>query len=535
VVSDTSAYISLYRRFRPQRFSEVVGQEEIVRTLQNAVIANEVAHAYLFAGERGIGKTSIARILSRAANCLNPQGGEPCNNCTNCKTILASRSLDILEIDGASNRGIDHIRRLREEVNFAPTDLKTKVYIIDEVHMLTNEAFNALLKTLEEPPPHVVFIFATTQPHKVPRTIVSRCQAFDFRKIPSEKIAARLAEIALGEEITISKDALHLLARKANGGMRDAIVMLEQAVSFKSGEITTEALLEMLGLVGHEVHALTLKAIETGDRKTVLETIDSLVERGKDLEVFLDDLVGNLRDRLVHGGDTERRDIKLCRGLLDIKQQLYRSLDRRILLEIGLLTLMDVPGSHPQPPLLEKAPVSTGKKSDQNASTPLLEGKSVRQAAPEAVSHPKEEASPNAGAKATSPIGESHSETPATPEPVIATEADNFTGRWKKMIEEIERERIAIAAFLLGGTARLSGNKVTIAFHSEHNFHKESLEKSGNLQYLAGMVHRHLGDQFNVDIEFDDGVVRKPSPRKKLLEKAQLVCQTFNGKIVKEG
>ena len=536
-VSDTSAYISLYRRFRPQRFSEVVGQEEIVRTLRNAVIADEVAHAYLFAGERGIGKTSIARILARAVNCLNPQGGEPCNNCTNCKTILTSRSLDILEIDGASNRGIDHIRRLREEVNFAPTDLKTKVYIIDEVHMLTNEAFNALLKTLEEPPPHVVFIFATTQPHKVPRTIVSRCQAFDFRKIQSEKIAARLAEIALAEKITISKDALHLLARKANGGMRDAIVMLEQAVSFKSGEITTEALLEMLGLVGHEVGELTLKAVETGDRKTVLKTIDSLVERGKDLEVFLDDLVGILRDRLVHGGDTEKRDIRLCRGLLDIKQQLYRSLDRQILLEIGLLTLMDELGSHPQPPLPEKAPKSTDKEPDQKTGTPLLEGTGLPQAAPEAVSHRKEPATPDSGAKVTAPTEESHSETSATPEAEspAATEEANFTGHWKKMIEEIERERIAIAAFLFGGTARLSGNKVTIAFHPEHNFHKESLEKPQNLQYLAGMVHRHLGDQFNVDIEFDDGVVRKPASQKKLLEKAQLVCQTFNGKIVKEG
>ncbi len=339
---NTSSYISLYRRYRPQRFSEVVGQEEVTRTLRNAVVAGQVAHAYLFSGERGIGKTSIARILARAVNCLKPEGGEPCNECANCKTILANRTLDILEIDGASNRGIDHIRRLREEVAFAPTDLKTKVYIIDEVHMLTNEAFNALLKTLEEPPPHVVFIFATTEPHKVPRTILSRCQAFDFRKIPQERIAARLRQIAQSENIPIEDDALELIARKANGGMRDAIVMLEQAGSFRQeGKITTGSLLDMLGLVGREEHTAFLQAVASGNRKRVLELIDSLVDRGKDLEVFLGDMIMSLLDRIAAGeSNDEAHDIALVRGLLDIKQELYRSLDRRIVLEIGILSLM---------------------------------------------------------------------------------------------------------------------------------------------------------------------------------------------------
>ncbi|MEE8593023.1 MAG: DNA polymerase III subunit gamma/tau, partial [Candidatus Bipolaricaulota bacterium] len=178
-MTDQSSRLSLYRQWRPQTFSEIVGQEAIVQTLRNAVLSNEVAHAYLFSGDRGIGKTSAARILARAVNCLDPSNGEPCNACASCSVISANRSLDIVEIDGASNRGIDHIRQLREEVSFAPTDLKRKVYIIDEVHMLTNEAFNALLKTLEEPPPHAMFVFATTEPHKVPRTIISRCQAFD--------------------------------------------------------------------------------------------------------------------------------------------------------------------------------------------------------------------------------------------------------------------------------------------------------------------------------------------------------------------
>ena len=505
-MSGNSGYISLYRRYRPQRFAEVVGQEEVTRTLRNAVIAGQVAHAYLFSGERGIGKTTVARILARAVNCLHPEGGEPCNKCANCKTILANRTLDILEIDGASNRGIDHIRRLREEVAFAPTDLKTKVYIIDEVHMLTNEAFNALLKTLEEPPPHVVFIFATTEPHKVPRTIVSRCQAFDFRKIPQEKITTRLAEIAQAEKIPIEKDALDLIARKANGGMRDAIVMLEQAESFrKEGMITTDSLLDMLGIVGREEHAAFLKAIESGDRKAVLEMIDSLVSRGKDLEVFLGDLIMLLRDRIATGKSTdEARDIRLVRGLLDIKQDLYRSLDRRIVLEIGILALMQ-----------ETVPKIT---KEQLAQTP------------KSASAPDEP--PLIVAAKEKPAAETPSEEPKEGTP--SEEGDSLEGRWEKMLERIAQERIAIAAFLAEGTPKIDGKKLRILFHPEYTFHKESLEKTENMQYLAGMVHRHLGDEFTVEVDFDDNARRKLSPREALREKARLLCEVFDGKIVKE-
>jgi DNA polymerase-3 subunit gamma/tau len=531
-VSDTSTYISLYRRWRPQRFSDVVGQDEVVRTLRNAVITDEVAHAYLLAGERGIGKTSIARILARAVNCLSPEGGEPCNQCANCVTILANRSLDILEIDGASNRGIDHIRRLREEVNFSPTDLKKKVYIIDEVHMLTNEAFNALLKTLEEPPPHAVFIFATTEPHKVPRTIISRCQAFDFRKIPSEKIAAHLTQIAQKETMAISEEALRLLARKANGGMRDGIVMLEQAASFEtSGEITLDVVLDMLGLVGHEIHDAFLQSIESGDRKAILDTIDTLVNHGKDLEIFLSDLIEILRNRLAEGSPQEDADIALCRGLLDIKQDLFRSLDQKILLEVGLLSLMNqlrTAQNTPQPaPSAITASQSetrtsavTGPPQDE-PKTPLLEG-----AAPD-TEHPSTEGeATDVPPQETQPI-----EQKGTPE---TEDAKDFPTRWRRMIEEIERERIAIAAFLTEATPHFLGKKVAITFHPEHTFHKESLEKTANVQYLAGMIHRHFGDQFDAEINIDPNVKRNPSAQEELREKAKLVCQVFDGKIIKE-
>lgn len=539
-MSKNSYHISLYRRFRPQRFCDVVGQEEATRTLKNAVVAGEVAHAYLFSGERGIGKTSIARILARAINCLSPEEGEPCNTCVACKTIIANRSLDVLEIDGASNRGIDNIRRLREEVNFAPTDLRTKVYIIDEVHMLTNEAFNALLKTLEEPPAHAVFIFATTEPHKVPRTIISRCQAFDFRKIKDETIDSRLAQIAREEGVAITAEALALLARKANGGMRDAIVMLEQAMSYAGEEITAEILLDMLGLVGRDVHEKFLHAIETGDRAGVLKTIDSLVERGKDLEVFLADLVGIVRDRLVAGSDRVERDIRLCRGILDVKQDLFRSLDRRILLEIGLLSLIDeLYGS------VSTASATTALEDGPVAAKPVAAGPIAAKPiaveegaffAPAPVEDRVEGRPSPRPESADASVPQMVAEPAGLPakQAVQTGEEGEFLPGWRKMLQAIEQERIAIAAFLAEARPHLTGDRVTISFHPEHTFHKESLEKPANTQYLAGMVHRYLGDRFYVEFGLSDGVTRIPSPRETLQEKADLVCQLFDGTIVKE-
>ena len=519
--------VSLYRRWRPTRFSEVVGQDEVVRTLRNAATGGDVAHAYLFAGERGIGKTTLARILSRAVNCLEPQDGEPCNQCANCTTILGLRSLDIVEIDGASNRGIDHIRRLREEVNYAPTDLRRKVYIIDEVHMLTNEAFNALLKTLEEPPPHAMFVFATTEPHKVPRTIVSRCQAFEFRRITPERIAARLSEVAAAEGASVDPDALELISHRANGGMRDALVMLEQAMSYGGDRITADAVLDMLGLVEAKVQEAFLTALSEGDRTEVMETIDRLVDRGKDLEIFLADIVGLLRRRIVDGRGGAH-EIDIAKRLLKIKADLFRSLDRRILLEIGLLDLMGVPPA--EAPSQAVRPKATPAAADAAPAKPP-------EAPIEAVAESDKEARPV----------EAPDEEPADPEPIRtpapANRADtapivpaptSFDATWDSMLREIEKDRIAIAAFLTEGRPSLAGDALSISFHPDHSFHKESLEKRDNLQYLAGVVRRHFGDSIHVDVGIDDDVERKPLPHEALQEKARMVCRAFDGKIVKE-
>ena len=523
-MTESSPHLSLYRRWRSQTFAEIVGQEDVVRTLRNAVAAKEVAHAYLFSGERGIGKTSVARILARAVNCLEPKSGEPCNACANCRTILASRSLDIIEIDGASNRGIDHIRKLREEVNFVPADLRMKVYIIDEVHMLTNEAFNALLKTLEEPPAHAMFVFATTEPHKLPRTIVSRCQAFEFRRLPADKIQAHLRRVAESEGISLDDSACNLIARRANGGMRDALVMLEQAASHEAGPISEAAVLDMLGLAGRDTQEAFVRALETTDRGAILATIEGLTERGKDLDLFLADVIQLLRERILQAAADAPAAVRMAQGLLDVKADLFRALDRQVRLEIGALALAEALGV----PSRRLAHDDVSERPDQPAV------KRTTVAGPHASQEKKTPATAHAE---TRPDAETKS-SPSSPSAVAPAAAPalppGLEARWTAMLGEVEKDRIAIAAYLTEATPSIDGSRLVLSFHPEHTFHKESLEKRENLQYLAGTARRHFGDAFHVEVQFDENVVRKPLPRDALLEKARLVCEVFDGKIVKE-
>ena len=533
-MTETTSRLSLYRQWRPQTFAEIVGQDAIVQTLRNAVLSQEVAHAYLFSGERGIGKTSAARILARAVNCLNPSSGEPCNACANCVVIVANRSLDIVEIDGASNRGIDHIRQLRDEVNFAPTDLKRKVFIIDEVHMLTNEAFNALLKTLEEPPPHAMFMFATTEPHKVPRTIISRCQAFDFRRISQQRIAEHLAIVAKALQVEISSEALSLIAHRANGGMRDALVMLEQATSYGGATVTAETVLDMLGLADRPMHESFLKAIEGQDQASVMEIIDQLVERGKDLEIFLSDVITLLRDRLRQPGPSMAMDVRISRRLLDTKADLFRSLDRRIRLEIGVLALMESLSNVSPAPNVSPPKSTTAKQA--SSAAPATVAKTLPTQAPTA--EPTPASQPIADrAQDAAPQEERQQQVQTqqpTPPATVDCLSDEHKRLWEDMLQEIQQDRIAIAAFLIEGSPTIEGDKLLISFHPEHSFHKDSLEMRDNLPYLAGAVRRHFGAGVHVDIKTDDSVSRKPLPHEVLLEKARMVCEAVDGKIVKE-
>lgn len=294
------AYMALYRKWRPQDFSDLIGQEHISETLSNAINTGKVAHAYLFSGPRGTGKTSTAKILAKALNCEHGPTPTPCNQCVCCQKINDGSFMDVFEIDAASNRGIDEIRDLRETVKFAPVDGKYKVYIIDEVHMLTTEAFNALLKTLEEPPSHVVFILATTEVHKVPITIQSRCQRYDFKRITKDDILKRLVMITDEMGLNADKDALSVIAIQADGGMRDALSLLDQCLAFTKDELTVTQVRKVLGLVGHDWIWQITDALAQKDSQTILTVLDEVIAQGKEIKQLLNELVLHFRSIMLY-------------------------------------------------------------------------------------------------------------------------------------------------------------------------------------------------------------------------------------------
>ena len=293
------AYIALYRKFRPQSFKDMVGQEHITKTLKNQIKSERVAHAYLFSGGRGSGKTTTAKILARAVNCLHPVDGEPCNECEICKQALEGTLIDISEIDAASNNGVDNIRDIREEVEFIPTSGKYRVYIIDEVHMLSTGAFNALLKTLEEPPKHVIFILATTEPQKLPVTILSRCQRFDFKRISIDDIIKRLKIICSESNIEIEDGALKIIAKMSDGAMRDAISILERCIADGSEKITEEQIRELVGIPEIDYLLKLTNSVLSNKPAEVLEISEELINSGKDLDVFTWELIKFIRDLLM--------------------------------------------------------------------------------------------------------------------------------------------------------------------------------------------------------------------------------------------
>ena len=304
------SYTALYRKFRPSRFEDVKGQEHIVTTLQNQIKADRIGHAYLFCGTRGTGKTSVAKIFARAVNCENPAEGSPCGECASCKALAAGAGMNVIEIDAASNNGVDNIREIVDEVSYSPAEGKFKVYIIDEVHMLSIGAFNALLKTLEEPPSYVIFILATTEVHKIPITILSRCQRYDFRRITIDTIAGRLRELMEAEKISVEEKALRYVAKTADGSMRDALSLLDQCIAFHFGEeLTYDKVLNVLGAVDTEVFSRLLRHVMEQDVTGCIVLLEEIVMQGRELTQFVTDFTWYLRNLLLLKSSDDIEDV----------------------------------------------------------------------------------------------------------------------------------------------------------------------------------------------------------------------------------
>lgn len=358
------SYTALYRKFRPSEFDDVKGQDHIVTTLKNQINANRIGHAYLFCGTRGTGKTTIAKIFAKAVNCEHPINGSPCNECETCKAITSGTSLNVIEMDAASNNGVDNIREIKDEVTYSPTMGKYKVYIIDEAHMLTPGAFNALLKTLEEPPSYVIFILATTEVHKIPVTILSRCQRYDFKRISLNVISDRLRELMDRENIEVEEKAIRYIAKKADGGMRDALSLMEQCISFYLGQkLTYEKVLEVLGAVDTDVFSAFLREILSDDVAKVIAHLEEIVMQGSDLGQFVNDFTWYMRNLLLIKASDNMEEIldvsaenliqlkeeagmirqntlmRFIRIFSELTNQLKNASNKRILVEMALIKL----------------------------------------------------------------------------------------------------------------------------------------------------------------------------------------------------
>ncbi|MBI4372460.1 MAG: DNA polymerase III subunit gamma/tau [Candidatus Omnitrophica bacterium] len=512
-------YLIFARKFRPQTFDEVVGQEPITTTLKNAISKGRIAQSFLFTGSRGVGKTSTARIFAKALNCEKGPSPTPCNQCSICEEITQGISLDILEIDGASNRGIDEIRNLRENVKFKPARGRYKVYIIDEVHMLTGEAFNALLKTLEEPPEHVKFIFATTEVHKVPLTILSRCQRFNFRRIPTDEMVEKLKEIAKEEKIKVSAKALFMIAKSSEGSLRDAESLLDQLASSSGGEIKESDITFSLGLADTDIYFSLLESLKAKDAKAVLHLVNEIAEQGKDLIQFSKGLLELFRNLLVLAvGEGTEKLVESAEDELDQLVKMKNDFSREeLLFALTLLQQLsrEIRWSDTPRFLVESCLLKIASRADLRSIDDILkELKSLQKNTPAVLtSQPKFE-SPQAlmqSAKAKKGTGSDVLPAPFFEEPQKAPERKKEKGTtssvtlsdvgrvWPDLLERVKALKMSCGTYLSESEpVEVVDGLVVFGFPSEFKFHKEALEKQAHKDLIRSTLKSLLGTEINI-------------------------------------
>jgi DNA polymerase-3 subunit gamma/tau len=536
------AHMALYRKWRPLTFEDVVEQRHIVTTLKNSIKNNTISHAYLFCGTRGTGKTTLAKIFSRAVNCLEPRDGSPCNQCSVCTGILDGSIIDVIEIDAASNNGVDDVREIKEAVMYVPAVTRYKVYIIDEVHMLSTGAFNALLKTLEEPPENVVFILATTEPHKLPATILSRCQRFDFKRITLPGLVSRLRVIAEDSGVQVEDSALQLIARLAAGGMRDAISLLDQCVSRGSSPVTRNDVVEVSGLTATETVDWFAEAIIEGDVQRALQAIKTAMDQGKDLQPLCSQLIDWFRNlmliktggealSLIDLGEEEQkpliemkekisldRTLSVIRELSETEARLKWAENPRILFEVAAVKLCTQSGGN-----------TGGVSDDRLASLESRIGALERRLS---------ELSTGAGVPRTvpnkAPSGVSQP-TPKKQEPVKEKSEDSQSGildkqllvQWPQVVDYVRSTgKMKVYAYLMDTQCILAEDGVAnVVVSSEDGLKKTVLSRNESLEVLREALSHVLGGEYKVKIVDEKSMTSAPQGSDPELEKIKAFAE----------
>jgi len=565
-------YLVMARKYRPQSFDEVVGQSHVTTTLKHAIQTNRISHAYLFAGPRGTGKTTVARILAKALNCKEGPTPAPCNLCDSCKEITIGRSLDVMEIDGASNNSVDDIRTLRENIRYVPSQQKYKVYIIDEVHMLSDSAFNALLKTLEEPPAHAIFIFATTEPHKLPQTVLSRCQRFDFRRIPTTDLIKTIQDIAKKENIEIEKEASYILARRADGSLRDVLSLLDQVIAYGGGSesdeeekktITPKLVSETLGLVDQEKLFEVTDAIGQKDAIKGISILNELIDSGIDLPEFVNSMLQHLRNLLVIkvGGDSnvlfdlsdnyirKYKDrssafsdgdlLRMIKVVADLNQNLKRASDPRILLEMTLMKLLKMESSVNLAEVLDKLNLLEGRQPGCGNSRDVAKPETLP-------TQPSKTTATKQSIKIEEKEEQSFSPTAKT------TSSDNIEelslkdiqNRWAGVLGKIKKTKLSLWSLLKEGEVmRLEDDTLTVEFHNGRNFHKKQAERKENFNLIQKALGEVFDQPFRLKFELNEAKMSssaKPGDLKSTASQDEVtkdplvksIMDTFEGEII---
>lgn len=515
------SYTALYRKFRPNTFEDVKGQDHIVTTLKNQIQADRIGHAFLFCGTRGTGKTTVAKILARAVNCEHPVNGSPCNECAACKGILSGTSMNVIEIDAASNNGVDNIREIREEVAYRPTQGKYKVYIIDEVHMLSAGAFNALLKTLEEPPSYVIFILATTEAHKIPVTILSRCQRYDFHRISIDTITERLKELMEKEQVDAEERALRYVAKAGDGSMRDSLSLLDQCIAFYLGEkLTYDRVLDVLGTVDHEVFSRLLRQVLAGNVSGCIHILEELLTGGKELGQFVSDFTWYLRNLLLVKTSEHAEEVldvstenlqalleesemiesdtlmRYIRVFSELSSQLRYATQKRVMVEIGFIKLCRPAMETNLDSVLDRLRVLEEK---MERGVPVIAAQGVT----EGISY---------GEGGSSFVEETEREPDVKPEKAAPEDLQKIKNNWKMIVGQTEG---MFKSFLSTAVPKYNGNtgenKLFVEFTND--LAQNCVEDPAKKELLEALITRQIGKSVEVEM-----LLKKRDSHKELAE-----------------